>query len=1185
MAELILGPIVDVTVSMAISLASEQINAASEWNEDLRRFSLVLSMIGGMLQHVNEEQINKYSHLKAWFRELRAVADEAHHVLDEIAYENLQRKTDVHQPNWKKVSYFFTPSNPLAFRLRVTNKMKNLSRYLAEISDWATRLGLQYKLADQAHQPRLYQHTPLFLPSPVLGREEDVSKIVSLLIDSSNQQDLDLSAVITIVGMPGLGKTTLAKAVCQTDEIGGYFGKNVMWVSVPKDFDVLKILIEMLESISKRGGGDIGSKDDVLRKIQEELGGKNYLLILDDVWNVERQKLEELRTCLLGISKIQGSRVLVTTRSKRVAWMMGTLPENLHYLEGLANDHCLAVIKQRAFVGPDIPKELNAVATAISGKCKGVPLIASLAGGILYNRRDIDEWVTIKNNDAWTAVDSSSWLSGVMKLSFESFNRLPEPGLKQCFAVCSIFPSNFVIERQMLIQLWMGQGFLQPPDGSSMTMEDIGHKYFNDLLTYSLFQEEERDSLGRVKSCRIHDIIRDLAESIYSETMIVEEGSDSNISHHVRHLNLIYGMPKNLEDVAQKLSTLFMKHGFPHNMHWQNFKRLRVVSFCDAGSEQVPKCIGKSKSLRYLDISGTKIKKLPKFITKMYNLQTFRFMNCRCMKMPSGGIGDLINLRHIYFNDEERMPTNLGRLTNLQTLQFFFVGTTKGRKIEELGGLSGLKGRLEIRKLELVKDKSEAAEAKLHEKAIEELELSWGAESNHDKDGVLEGLQPHSNLQRLLLNGYGGENLPSWMLEMNDELFLLSNLVELSIRWCQKLKCIPSSKGVFSSLQRLLIEGCSELTSIDDCAFASTILEELYIWNCPKLERVVVSKLASLQTLNISYCEVFSSIGDGSSHRIEHFMCLRDLSLSDCPNVRLVPSLYESSPRMKLRIVSCDRLEHLPSWLLSCRYIQKLEIQNCSNLVSILEESSSIEDSLSPVIHLKELSLFDCPNLRFLPSPYIFASLEKLRIVSCDTLEYLPSELFFSASFEKLEIQNCPNLVSVPIKSLNLCWIKEIDIVHCMKLRSFPEESLRCHLLKRLSIGPFSQDLEEFPLLSLIQVYHTLKELCLKGWDKLTQLPHQIQYLTTLKKLKICSFNQVEALPHWLGNLSSLQCLEVSNCNNLKYLPSAEAIQRLSNLQTLIIGDCPKLEERCAKEQGPEWSKISHIPKIRVSKV
>ncbi|GLT64596.1 hypothetical protein SLA2020_370790 [Shorea laevis] len=245
----------------------------------------------------------------------------------------------------------------------------------------------------------------------------------------------------------------------------------------------------------------------------------------------------------------------------------------------------------------------------------------------------------------------------------------------------------------------MAEGFLQSPKETSMSLEDIGDEFFNDLLSYSLFQEEEIDQNGSITSCKMHDLIHDFAKSISkSETVILKTLlSRTNISNF-KHLNFICDqqiVPTTLGDLTQ-LHTLFSEHGFPCGM-LGNFKRLWVLSFSYAvDAKELPPCFS---YMRYLNISGTQIKELPRFVTKLYNLQTVRFMDSRSLKLPAQGIENLINLRHIYFYYEENMPTNIGRLTCLQTLQLFFVGATKGRKIEELGCLSKLRGSLEIRNL------------------------------------------------------------------------------------------------------------------------------------------------------------------------------------------------------------------------------------------------------------------------------------------------------------------------------------------------------------------------------------------------------------------------------------------------------------------------------------------------------
>ncbi|GKV29461.1 hypothetical protein SLEP1_g38387 [Rubroshorea leprosula] len=210
------------------------------------------------------------------------------------------------------------------------------------------------------------------------------------------------------------------------------------------------------------------------------------------------------------------------------------------------------------------------------------------------------------------------------------------------------------------------------------------------------------------------------------------------------------------------------------------------------------------------------------------------------------------------------------------------------------------------------------------------------------------------------------------------------------------------------------------------------------------------------------------------------------------------------------------------------------------------------------------------------------SSLTSLRIWRCDDLISLPQGLNKLPHLRTLGIFNCYNLTSLSEDLKELRSLITLRVLWCRQLRSFPGEILGCLTsLKRLGIGHFSEELEEFPGLS--SIHDGLEALDLFGWDKLSQLPDQIQHLTALKELTIVSFKQVVALPEWVGNFSSLQCLRIYSCDNMKQLPSTAAIGRLSKLQELSISRCPELKERCAKKRGCEWSKISHIPQIRIT--
>ncbi|CAL9006291.1 unnamed protein product [Prunus brigantina] len=131
--------------------------------------------------------------------------------------------------------------------------------------------------------------------------------------------------------------------------------------------------------------------------------------------------------------------------------------------------------------------------------------------------------------------------------------------------------------------------------------------------------------------------------------------------------------------------------------------------------------------------------------------------------------------------------------------------------------------------------------------------------------------------------------------------------------------------------------------------------------------------------------------------------------------------------------------------------------------------------------------------------------------------------------------------------------------------------------LKILEIGGFWKELDSFPT---FQVISQLETLSLWGWPKLKSLPEQIQHLTSLTHLYVQCFDEMEALPEWLRNLTSLKRLEIWSCKNMMYLPTLEAMQCLTKLNSIQIHDCPLLKERCNKESGSEWPKISHIPYI-----
>ncbi|KAH0992586.1 hypothetical protein GBA52_004069 [Prunus armeniaca] len=276
-----------------------------------------------------------------------------------------------------------------------------------------------------------------------------------------------------------------------------------------------------------------------------------------------------------------------------------------------------------------------------------------------------------------------------------------------------------------------------------------------------------------------------------------------------------------------------------------------------------------------------------------------------------------------------------------------------------------------------------------------------------------------------------------------------------------------------------------------------------------------------------------------------------------------------------LKIEKCEKLSSWPSGLEYCTSLQGLVIENCQNLRHLPV------DALQIPVSLEEMYIEDCTNLKAIPSLDNLTSLRELSICGCDGLTSLPRGLQSCKSLRYLKIWKCHNLISLAdVDVSKLRSLSNLQIFDCRKLKYLPMGLRSLTSLEYLSIGKFWEELDSFPDFELPS---QIERLNISGWPKLKSLTQQIQHLTTcLEKLSIESFDSMEALPEWLGNLTSLIFLNIRDCKNLMYLPTVEVMQRLTKLDILLISGCPLLAERCAKESGPEWHKISHIPDITV---
>ncbi|WMV52179.1 hypothetical protein MTR67_045564 [Solanum verrucosum] len=1119
MADPVIGATVQVVLDKLLSLTIEKVSSSRDCNKHFKMMIQNVSIIQAFIHDAQTRQVDDQA-VEKWLKMLERVAEDAEYVFDEFTYESL--KAQVRNSPMRKVSGFF--SHP-AFISKMSRKIKNINEELRDIN-----------------------------------QDKDVAEIKEKML---NMREEVVLCAIPIVGMGGLGKTTIAKKIFNDEQIKQQFKKRV-WLCLPEMSDIKSFLEQILQSLTERKL-EVQTRDIIVKKLRDELGGKRYLLVLDDLWHVDLPVWDEFMDSLRGINTSRGNCILVTTRTKLVASTVAAVGP--HMLEKLAKDHSWSIFKQRAFVDGEVPEEILSVENRIAEMCQGLPLAASVLGGLLRNKEK-HEWQAILDGNPLVAGENS--LKKILKLSYVY---LPSPYLKKCFAYLAMFPKDYKFEKDQLIQLWMAEGFLRPSQEIPM-MEDIGNKFFQLLLQYSLLQDVELDEHNNITHCKMHDLVHDLArDTLKSKLFDTKSVGGENLSQ-VRYFG--WNSPSDQMDTineAGRLCTLFWKSNISDDM-LLSFQFLRLLNLSGSGIKELSAKISKLIYLRYLDLSNTKIEDFPNSICKLYNLQTFRVNDCSSLRKLPEEMANMISLRHVYYQsaipDQFQMPLNLGQLTSLQTLQFFYVGLEKGRRIEELGRLKNLRGELTIKCLQLVGNKEEAQTAYLQEKPnIYKLTYLWSHDESEgceiNDEHVLDGLQPHPNLKALSVVDYFGTKFPSWFSEG-----LLPNLVKLKLSGCKRCKEIPSL-GQLKFLRHLELVGFHELECIGPALYGveiSNIGSSSIIQVFPSLKELVLDDMRSLIEWK------------GDEVGVRMFPRLEKLRIADCPLLKNTPTQFEVLHELRIEGVDSEMpLLNLCSNLTSLvvLFVYNVKELTCfpdemlhNNVslqylwVSCCEEFRELPQSLYNLHSLKSLRIYRCTNFSSFAVPSgenYLTSLQSFQLQMCNGLTSLPSGMLeHCRSLHTLWVLNCNNLVSLPLHLWEMSSLSYLYISHCPKLISLPTGGLhRLTGLWGLGIGPFSEmvDFEAFQLIfNGIQLLLSLRNLRVYGhlhWDS---LPYQLMQLSALKDIYIHNFG-IEALPHSFDNLTSLETLHLVGCERLRHVDFFDAMARL---RCLWICHCPLLE-------------------------
>ncbi|XP_031277377.1 disease resistance protein RPP13-like [Pistacia vera] len=505
-----------------------------------------------------------------------------------------------------------------------------------------------------------------FVPDEnIVGFEDDAKILLGKLLEYQPRR-----FVVSIFGMGGLGKTTLAKNLYHNIDVLSKF-KFRGWVSVSQDYkteDLLRRIVKSFEIKIKEYELDKMNEEDLARCLYKSLQGCSYLMVIDDVW--QKEAWESLKQAFPDDRN--GSRLIITTRIKEVA---ERLDEGIHVhkLRFLRPDESWKLFCEKAFRKSNANEELGKLGREMVEKCGGLPLAIVVLGGLLSTKKP-QEWRSVRDRIWKHLRNDSIHISSLLTLSF---NELPYQ-LKLCLLYLGIFPedSEFFIEKA--IRLLVAEGFIQEDD--DRIMEEVAKNNLDELINRSLIQIGNIRR-GRVETCRIHDLLRDLAIQKAKELNFfhIYDGIHHPTTSASSRRLVFYSETSSSFQRCNSLSRSLLLY----DRDWGSFNQiseaictrlrlLRVLHVENYGGaidcSSLPNEIGQLVHLKYLTVRITNLRNLPPSIGNLRRLQTLDLFTYICLLKLPIGIGKLQELRHLIGYFEGPLP--IDNLTNLQTLKF-----------------------------------------------------------------------------------------------------------------------------------------------------------------------------------------------------------------------------------------------------------------------------------------------------------------------------------------------------------------------------------------------------------------------------------------------------------------------------------------------------------------------------------